>query len=135
VLTCFVKDILTPSEASHILCCQMNFCQCPSLYWCLFYCICSHALFGFSSKAEAWQAKKERQGAKAPRKTGTMRTPHSASVSVHGRRSMKVMANQVLIEVGAGASDKLPLIGRQSFKDGRYSPSTRMEGIEWQIML
>jgi hypothetical protein len=34
-----------------------------------------------------------------------------------------------------GASDELPLLIRQSFKDGRYSPSTRMEEVEWQIML
>jgi hypothetical protein len=26
-----------------------------------------------------------------------------------------------------GASDELPLVVRQCFKDGRYSPSTRME--------
>jgi hypothetical protein len=32
-------------------------------------------------------------------------------------------------------SNELLLIIRQSFKDGRYSPSTRMEEIEWQIML
>jgi hypothetical protein len=24
---------------------------------------------------------------------------------------------------------------KQSFRDGRYSPSTRMEELEWQIML
>jgi hypothetical protein len=45
------------------------------------------------------------------------------------------MANQVLIDVAAGASDELPLLVRQSFKDGQYSPSTGMEEIEWQIML
>jgi hypothetical protein len=28
-----------------------------------------------------------------------------------------------------------PLIVRQSFKDGWYSPSTMMEEMEWQIML
>jgi hypothetical protein len=37
--------------------------------------------------------------------------------------------------VEAEASDELPLLVRQSFKDGRYSPSTGMEEREWQIML
>jgi hypothetical protein len=49
--------------------------------------------------------------------------------------SVKAMANQVLIDVGAGTFDELPFVGIQSFKDGRYSPSTGMEEIEWQIML
>jgi hypothetical protein len=31
--------------------------------------------------------------------------------------------------------DELPLLVRQSFKDGKYSPSTGMEEKEWQIML
>jgi hypothetical protein len=34
-----------------------------------------------------------------------------------------------------GASDELQLLIKQSFRDGRYSPSTRMEELEWQIML
>jgi hypothetical protein len=37
--------------------------------------------------------------------------------------------------VEAETSDELPLLVRQSFKDGRYSPSTGMEEREWQIML
>jgi hypothetical protein len=39
------------------------------------------------------------------------------------------------VNVGVGTSDELPLVLRQSFKDGRYSPSTRMEEVEWKIML
>jgi hypothetical protein len=46
-----------------------------------------------------------------------------------------VMADWVLENVEVRGSDELLLIVRQSFKDGRYSPSTRMEEIEWQIML
>jgi hypothetical protein len=48
---------------------------------------------------------------------------------------VKAVANRVLENVEAGASTELPLIIRQSFKDGRYSPSTGMQEIEWQIML
>jgi hypothetical protein len=40
-----------------------------------------------------------------------------------------------LLDVDAGASDDLPLVIKQSFKDGRYSPLTSMEEREWQIML
>jgi hypothetical protein len=36
---------------------------------------------------------------------------------------------------GTGASNELPLAIRQFFKDSRYSPSTGMEQVEWQIML
>jgi hypothetical protein len=46
-----------------------------------------------------------------------------------------VVANSTLLDVEARASDKLPLTIRQSFKDGRYSPSTGMEEVEWQILL
>jgi hypothetical protein len=63
------------------------------------------------------------------------RAPRSASARGHGRKSTKAMADQALIDIGAGTSDELPLVIRQSFKDGRYSPSTGMEEIEWQIML
>jgi hypothetical protein len=48
---------------------------------------------------------------------------------------MKVVADLVLLEVETGASDELPLTIRQFFKDGRYSPSTRMEEVEWLIMI
>jgi hypothetical protein len=37
--------------------------------------------------------------------------------------------------VEVGASDELPLLVRQSYKDCWYSPSTRMEEKECQIML
>jgi hypothetical protein len=71
-------------------------------------------------------AKKGKQGAKAPRKTGAQRAPCSSSVRGHGRRSATVVTDRVLAKVEAGASDELPLTIRQSFKDGRYSPSTGM---------
>jgi hypothetical protein len=80
-------------------------------------------------------AKKGKWGAKAPRKTGVERAPHFASARGHGRRSMMAVADQVLVNVEVGASDELPLVIRQSFKDGRYSPWTGMLEIEWQIML
>jgi hypothetical protein len=53
--------------------------------------------------------------------------PRSASGRGHGQKSMKAMADQALVNVGVGTSDKLPLVLRQSFKDSRYSPSTGME--------
>jgi hypothetical protein len=56
-------------------------------------------------------------------------TPRSASVRGHERGSVKVMADLVSIYVGVGASDELSLIIRQYFKEGRYSPLTRMEEI------
>jgi hypothetical protein len=61
--------------------------------------------------------------------------PHSASVRGHGQKSTKVVANRVLVDVEAGTSDELPILIKQSFRDGRYSPSTGMEKLEWQIML
>jgi hypothetical protein len=48
---------------------------------------------------------------------------------------VKVVADSVLLEVEAGTNDKLPLMIRQAFKNYRYSPSTGMEEVEWQIML
>jgi hypothetical protein len=48
---------------------------------------------------------------------------------------VKAVANQLLIDAGVGTSNDLLLVIKQSFKDGRYSPSTGMEEIEWQIML
>jgi hypothetical protein len=56
-------------------------------------------------------------------------------VKGHGRKSVKAMTEHALIDIGAGTSDELLLLIRQSFKDGRYFPSTRMEEIVWQIML
>jgi hypothetical protein len=40
------------------------------------------------------------------------------------------MSDRVLIDVGVGTSDELPLVIIQSFKDDQYSPSTGMEEIE-----
>jgi hypothetical protein len=37
--------------------------------------------------------------------------------------------------VEEGPSDELPLLIKQSFRDGRYSLSTRMEELELQIRL
>jgi hypothetical protein len=62
------------------------------------------------------------------------RAPRSASVRGHGQGSAKAMADRVLVNVEAVASNELPLIVRQSFKDGQYSASVRMEEIEWQVM-
>jgi hypothetical protein len=78
--------------------------------------------------------KKGKRGAKAPIKIDAARAPCSASGRGHGRKSVKTMADQALVNVGAGTSDELLLVLRQSFKDGRYSPSTGMEEIEWKIM-
>jgi hypothetical protein len=48
---------------------------------------------------------------------------------------MKVKSNRVFLDIDTGALNELLLVVRQSFKDGRYSPSTRMEEREWQIIL
>jgi hypothetical protein len=64
-----------------------------------------------------------------------MWAPRSASVRGCRRKSMKVVADSLLVDVEAGASDELPLLIKQSFRDGRYSPSTKMEELEWQVML
>jgi hypothetical protein len=48
---------------------------------------------------------------------------------------VKIKTNRVLIDAEAGASDELPPLVRQSFMDGRYSLSTRMEEKESQILL
>jgi hypothetical protein len=48
---------------------------------------------------------------------------------------MKFVANSTSLDVEEGASDELLLAIRQSFKDGRYSPLTGTEEVEWQIML
>jgi hypothetical protein len=80
-------------------------------------------------------AEKRQHGAKALWKTSARRAPLSVSVRGRGRKSTKAVADLVLLEVEAGASDELPLMIRQSFKDGRYSPWTRMEEVEWQVIL
>jgi hypothetical protein len=131
-------------------------CEYPSWYWYLLYYTCLRVLFGFSLKAEAWRpmaervvlvrveapplvlatlAEKIKCGAKASWKTGVRQALRSTSVSGHGWKFAKAVADLALLEVEAGASDKLPITNRQSFKDGRYSPSTGMEEVEWQIML
>jgi hypothetical protein len=48
---------------------------------------------------------------------------------------MKIKTDRVLLDAEARAFDELPSLVKQSFKDGRYSPSTGMEEWEWQIML
>jgi uncharacterized protein (DUF2267 family) len=45
------------------------------------------------------------------------------------------VADRLLVDIEAGASNELPLLIKQSFRDGRYSPSTGMEGLEWQKIL
>jgi hypothetical protein len=42
---------------------------------------------------------------------------------------VKVKTNRILLDVDVGASDELPLVIRQSFKDGRYTPSTGIKGV------
>jgi hypothetical protein len=42
---------------------------------------------------------------------------------------MKIKTSRVLFDVDAGASNELPLIIKQSFKDDRYSPSIGMEEV------
>jgi hypothetical protein len=79
--------------------------------------------------------KKGKRGAKALRKTGAARALCSASGRGCERKSAKAMADQDLVNVGAGTFDELLLVLRQSFKDDRYSPWTGMEEIQWRIML
>jgi hypothetical protein len=48
---------------------------------------------------------------------------------------VKVKTNRVLLDDATGGFDELPLIIKQSFKDGHYSPSTGMKERNCQIML
>jgi hypothetical protein len=64
-------------------------------------------------------AKNRKWDAKAPRKTGVAWAPRSSSARGHGQKFVKAMADQALIDVGAGTSDELLFVIRQSFKDGR----------------
>jgi hypothetical protein len=80
-------------------------------------------------------AKKRKCTAKASRKTGARQAPCSTSARGRGRKFAKVVYDSILLEVEMGASDELPLVIRQSFKNGRYYPLTRMEEVERQIML
>jgi hypothetical protein len=61
-------------------------------------------------------AKKGKRGAKAPIKTSTSQAPHSASARGRKRNFVEAMADQALIDIGAGTSDELPFVIRQSFK-------------------
>jgi hypothetical protein len=79
--------------------------------------------------------KKVKRGAKVPRKTGAEWVPRFASDRGRSRRFVTEVADWVLVSVEVGASDELPLVIRQSLKNGRYSPSTGVDEIEWQIML
>jgi hypothetical protein len=72
-------------------------------------------------------ADRRKCGTKASLKTSARWAPCSTSVRGRGRKSVKAVADLALLEVEAGASDELPLVIRQSFKRGRYSPSTGME--------
>jgi hypothetical protein len=80
-------------------------------------------------------AKRRKRGTKASSKTSATRAPRSASVRGRGRKSTKVVADRLLVDVEMGGPSELPLLIKQSFRDGRYSPSMiRMEELEWQIM-
>jgi hypothetical protein len=74
-------------------------------------------------------------GAKGLRRTSMEQASHSAVVKGHHQRSAMAVADRVFVNVEAGACDEVPLLIRQSFKDGWYSPLTGMEEVEWQIML
>jgi hypothetical protein len=56
--------------------------------------------------------------------------PHSAGVRGRGWKHVKAVADRLLIDVEAGASDELPLLVTQSFRVGRYLPLTGMEGCD-----
>jgi hypothetical protein len=72
-------------------------------------------------------AEKRKCDAKASRKTGARRVPCSASARGRGRKPATVVPSSSLLDIEARASNKLPLMIIQSFKDGRYSPL-----IEWK---
>jgi hypothetical protein len=61
---------------------------------------------------------KRKGGTKASWKTGARWILRSTSARGHGRKSVRVVANLTLLVVEAGASDELPLMIRQSLKDG-----------------
>jgi hypothetical protein len=79
--------------------------------------------------------KKGKWDAEALEKTGMARAARSASVRGHRQGFKKVMADRLLANVEAGASNQFLLVVRQSFNNGPYSPLIGMEEIEWQIML
>jgi hypothetical protein len=80
-------------------------------------------------------SKKRQRGSQASRKAINRRATRLTSVKGRRQGSAKVKTNRVLLDVDVGASDELLLAIRQSFKDGRYSPSTGMKERVWQIML
>jgi hypothetical protein len=63
------------------------------------------------------------------------RAPSSVRGRGRGQNSAKAKANRVLLDSEAGGSGDLLPIVKMSFQDGRYSPLTGMEMIEWQIIL
>jgi hypothetical protein len=95
---------------------------------------CLYGLFVFSSKDEAQQDEcggVECHGVMAPRKSNNRQASHAVRGRGHGCEPTKIKADKVLLDVKAGASDGLPPLVKQSFKEGRYSPSTGMEEKEW----
>jgi hypothetical protein len=90
----------------------------------------AHAHVEVLPLAPAPPAKKRKHGAKALQKTGAWQALCSNTVRGRGRGSTKTMVDRVILDVEMGASDELPLMIRQSFKDGRYSPLTGMEEVE-----
>jgi hypothetical protein len=112
--------------------------------------VCSLLLYDFCSKAEVRRpldgqvvhaqaevlpliptplAKRKKWGA------SVSRAPCVVGVRGHRRKSVKAVADRLLVDVEVGASGELLLLNKQSFRDGRYSSSTGMEELEWQIML
>jgi hypothetical protein len=81
------------------------------------------------------QTKRKRHGSGVSHKSNYRRASRSISGRGHRQGSAKVKTARVLLDAEAGASNKLPPLVKQSFKEGRYSPSSRMEVDEWQIML
>jgi hypothetical protein len=55
---------------------------------------------------------------------------HTVSGRGCGWEPVIVRANMVLLDATAGASDELPPLVKQSFKEGCYSPLTGMEDKE-----
>jgi hypothetical protein len=89
-----------------------------------------------SSVGRASSNKRKRQGKGALHRNES----HLAPLSVRGRgrrqNSVKAKASRVLLDSeGGGGSEDLPPVVNKSFQEGSYSPSTRMEMSEWQIML
>jgi hypothetical protein len=88
-----------------------------------------------SSAGQMNSNKRKGQGKGGVCRNDSRRAPSSVRGRGRGQNSAKAKANRVLLdsEVG-GSGDLLPIV-KMSFQDGRYSPLTRMEMIEWQIIL